>query len=129
MRTLRIIMAVSILLLALVACGGGEEGGAPVSPTTPTETGPAQGGTTVQVVDIAFKPAELRVRAGATVRWTWEGSLPHTVTGDVGSFDSKTQQKGATFERTFSTPGRIEYYCMVHSSAGGSAQNGVIIVE
>jgi plastocyanin len=42
----------------------------------------------VSVVDFAFEPATLEVPVGTTVTWTNNGSRPHTVTADDGSFDS-----------------------------------------
>lgn len=128
-RQLRLIRALTLLTLFLAACGGGGDSGGVVTSPSPTATDAGQGPGKVAVVDIAFQPAEIRIKAGETVQWNWQGNLPHSVTADDGSFDSKVLQKGATFEQTFSRAGRIEYYCQVHSSAGGTAQNGVIIVE
>lgn len=133
----KMLAAAPILTFALVlsACNG-DGGGTTASPTAGTTvpspgpaspTGGAQEGE-VSVVDIDFTPRELNVAVGGTVKWTWEGEMQHSVTADDGSFDSKVQSKGFEFEQTFTTPGRIEYYCQVHSTAEGSTQNGVIIV-
>lgn len=124
-RTFRIASVTAALALVGAACTSGTTAGG--GATTPTTPAPATAG--VDVVDIAFEPAETRVNAGDTVRWEWKGDLSHSVTADDGSFDAGTNDKGHTFERTFDTPGRIEYYCREHSTADGTAQNGVIIVE
>lgn len=122
-------IAMSALLLFLAACGGGADSGGPVSPPPGGTQTAGTSGMQVKVVDIAFNPSEIRVKVGAKVSWVWQGNLPHSVTADDKSFDSDVLQKGASFEQTFTKSGRVEYFCKVHSSAGGTAQNGVIIVE
>lgn len=72
--------------------------------------------------------------AGETVRWVWEGGLPHTVTSDpegsLGSehFDSgfvfpSAEDPKPVFEASFTEPGVYRYHCLVHLE-----QEGVLIV-
>lgn len=95
----------------------------------------AQEGGAVDVVDVAFEPANLTVEAGTTVTWTQTGSLPHTVTADDGSFDSHPDcpgdcmGAGDTFSMTFDTPGEIPYFCKIHGGPGGVGMAGVITVQ
>ena len=88
-------------------------------------TAPAE----VSAVDTAFEPRELAVSPGTTVVWTNEGSLPHTVTADDGSFDSGTLEPGETFQFIFETAGEYPYYCEFHGGPGGEGMAGTIIVQ
>ena len=74
----------------------------------------------VTIVDFAFQPATLEVPVGTTVTWTNQGSAPHTVTADDGSFDSGTLQPGGTFSMTFDTPGTFTYHCEIHPNMMGT---------
>jgi plastocyanin len=93
------------------------------------EGGEEPGGEAVSIVDTAFSPAEITVTPGATVTWTNEGSLPHTVTADGGLFDSGTLEPGDTFSHTFEEPGEYPYYCQFHGGEGGQGMSGVVIVS
>ena len=74
----------------------------------------------VTIVNFAFQPATLEVPVGTTVTWTNQGSAPHTVTADDGSFDSGTLQPGGTFSMTFDTPGTFIYHCEIHPNMMGT---------
>jgi plastocyanin len=127
------------LVLGLVAagCGGDDDSGdsgdsgsaATTEQTTTTEKPAAGSGATagkqveIEVVDIDYDPKSATVPAGATVKWTNTGDLPHTVTKDGGpgeDFDSGTLQPGDTFEQTFDAAGTIDYLCTIHSGQTGS---------
>lgn len=73
-------------------------------------------GSAVAIVDFAFNPTTLSVKAGTSVTWTNTGSAAHTVTADDGSFDSGTVSGGATFTQAFATAGTFTYHCKIHSS-------------
>jgi plastocyanin len=74
----------------------------------------AQESAAVSIVDFAFEPATLEVAAGTTVTWTNNGSAPHTVTADDGSFDSGELAPGASFSFTFESAGSVAYHCNIH---------------
>ncbi|MCX6520160.1 MAG: cupredoxin domain-containing protein [Actinobacteria bacterium] len=76
--------------------------------------GGATGGTAVRIVDFDFQPAVLSVTAGATVTWTNAGQARHTVAATDGAFTSPDLRAGATFQRTFPTPGTFVYICDIH---------------
>lgn len=108
----------SVLALALVA-----------AVLALTHLGAASAATVgVTVADNTFTPGSVTVTAGDTVVWTDSGARPHTVTADDGSFDSGTLSTGATFSRTFDTPGTIPYFCKIHGAAGGIGMSGTIVV-
>ena len=86
---------------------------------------------TVQVgPGIAFSPSTVTVSAGETVIWDFQAF--HTSTSDTASgpevWDSGFLSSG-TFSHTFQTPGTYPYYCQVHSFPGGTAMNGVVVVQ
>lgn len=86
-----------------------------------------QGGTvSVSIVDFAFNPKTITVPVGTTVRWTNNGSAPHTVTSTSSpkAFDSGTLNPGESFEFTFKTAGQFPYRCAIHPS-----MTGMVIVE
>ena len=83
---------------------------------------------TVDVIDNDFDPQTTTITAGESVLWTWTGNQEHNVQADDGSFASPTQTAG-TFAHAFDTPGTYEYFCGIHSTASGTAQNGTVVVE
>lgn len=78
----------------------------------------------VNVQDNQFVAAAVRVQAGGTVRWAWQGNNPHNVTF-AGGPASSTQTEGS-FERDFATAGTFSYLCTVH---GQSMSGTVTVVE
>lgn len=84
-------------------------------------------GASVSMIDNSFSPASLTVTAGELVRWTNNGSLPHTATLN-GVFDSGTLASGGTFSYRFATPGTFRYYCRLHGTAAGLGMAGVVEV-
>jgi len=61
-----------------------------------------------------FDPADLTVKAGATVVWHNGGNQVHTVTADDKSFDSGDKAPGSDWEWKFSAPGQFTYHCTPH---------------
>src|SRR5437762_9540486 len=59
-----------------------------------------------------FAPKVTDVKAGDTVVWHNTGTLQHTVTADA--FDAGPVNPGATWSRTFDTPGVYAYHCTPH---------------
>jgi hypothetical protein len=66
----------------------------------------------------AFNPAEVRVRPGEEVTWTFNDRDPHTVTADNKSFDSGKRQDG-DFRLKFDQPGTYSYHCAIHPDMKG----------
>lgn len=79
----------------------------------------------VKMVDFAFEPKIIKIKAGTTVTWTNEVETPHNV---VISFEgvSPFVTKGSSWSHTFNTVGSFDYYCAPHQSMG---MNGRVIVE
>jgi plastocyanin len=82
----------------------------------------------VSIVGLSFRPNNLTIAVGDTVRWTNNGGS-HDVRSDAGDWTSAIGF--TTFERTFNSVEEIRYHCSVHSSAGlniDSNMNGRINV-
>ena len=102
--------------------GGGGKGGGPVGSVT---AGPgiqfvsAHNGTSDAAVDT--------IAVGATVTWSWTGSLPHSVrsVGSPGFASSGTMTGSGMYAVTFSAPGAYQYDCAVH----GQLMTGTIVVR
>lgn len=108
------------LALVASACGSGgsDDDAAPAA---------AEGGQTVALKLIAFKPERLNVAVGTAVTWKNEDASEHTVTsgavnqGSSGvttaadsKFESGSMKQNAAFSYTFTAPGTYAYFCKIH---------------
>lgn len=80
-------------------------------------------GASVSISDFAFQPDAIEVGAGATVTWTNEDGVPHTVTAgtpDAGgdAFDERVDA-GGTAEVGFDETGTFDYFCAIHPTMTG----------
>jgi plastocyanin len=113
-RTLTIGLAVAAL--GLGACGGSDE---PAASTAPQ----ASGGTTVQIADNSFTPANLKVSAGDTVTFRNDGAIAHTATATEGAdFDSGSIAPGDEFTFTPTEAGTVSYVCTFHPGMQGTIE-------
>ena len=85
---------------------------------TPTPAPPTA--TQIRMAGRVFSPATLTVDAGARVTFLNDDGRDHTATARDGSFDSGIMKTGATFVRTFSTPGTFSYTCLIHPDMTGT---------
>ena len=74
----------------------------------------------------SMNPAVDTIPVGATVTWTWTGTLPHGVrsVGTPSFVSSETHTGSGTYVATFSTAGTYKYDCSVH----GQGMTGTIVV-
>lgn len=71
----------------------------------------------------AFRPADISVPAGTTIRWVNEEAVFHTVTSTNslelkrpnGLFDRSVFRRGQAVEYRFTRPGIYHYYCRPHA--------------
>ncbi|HVX40850.1 MAG TPA: Ig-like domain-containing protein [Gemmatimonadaceae bacterium] len=87
---------------------------ASVAVTVASQSFPTSASVTVE--DYDFAPDSVDILAGGTVTWTWKGAQPHSVTAATGGsgLGSQTQTSG-TYSFKFSTPGKYDYFCSVHT--------------
>lgn len=111
----------ALVLLGLAAgCGDGT--------TYPGDGGPVAT-TSVSVRDNFFQPPNIVVSPGATVTWTWQGSLVHNVTWVASSLSDSPDQATGTFGATMpSSAGTHAYYCTFHGTPT-SGMRGTVRVE
>lgn len=74
----------------------------------------------VEIEDFAFRPAEITIKAGTTVKFGNKDNVSHSVKADDGSWGSASLAKGEEFFFTFTTPGTYTYHCEPHTSMTGT---------
>lgn len=113
--------AAAAVLVALGGCTSSPPAGPPVPQREITveltcATGDEQ-------APCAFRPADVTIRAGGSVRWVNTDAAYHTVTASDsrrqrtpnGLFDAVLDREGDEFTRTFGEPGEYPYYCRPHA--------------
>jgi plastocyanin len=109
---------VAALAAALIVAGCGSSTGSATRAPDPDH---------VELKLIAYRPARLTVRKGATVTWTQRDPGVHTVTSgtvDNGAatvtvhpddrFDSGELPTGRTYSHRFTEAGTYRYFCEIH---------------
>ncbi|MDB5970652.1 MAG: hypothetical protein JWQ90_3102 [Hydrocarboniphaga sp.] len=85
----------------------------------PAESAPAPAAAaSVTIKDFAFSPSTLTVPVGTTVTWTNADGSNHFVA--FPDQKSDRLKMGATYSRTFSSPGVYEYACILHPEMKGT---------
>jgi plastocyanin len=79
---------------------------------------------TVNIEDLKYKPAEIKIKVGETVAWTNNDDREHTITADDNSFKSGPLRTGKTYRHKFTSAGRYPY----HDDHFGRMK-GVVVVE
>jgi plastocyanin len=124
-KLLALILACLALGLVAAGCGGdddsGDSGGDGASKSEEPAGSGGGGAAQVGMQNIQFDPKDLTVKAGETITFTNDESIPHDVhktSGpgeDFSSGDTGGMQEGDTFELTLDEPGEYEYVCKVHA--------------
>ncbi len=132
-----------VAMLTFGACGGGAASGGPAASSNPpaAATNPATASesaatgdaaceptadeNTVAAVmaEIAFDPAEMRVRVGDVIEWTNNDSVPHTATlKDDPACTTANLAGGATGALKFNTAGTYPFFCKIHTQMTGTIE-------
>ena len=146
MKLKPILAPVAVLLalsLAVVGCGGGDDGStttetettsapeetAPESETTseaggnaPAPSGEAVRSEKVEIVEFTYDPDPVTIQEGGKVIWLNQDPAPHTATADDGSFDTGTLEQGKLKSETFKEPGTFTYHCTIHPEMTGTIE-------
>lgn len=76
---------------------------------------------TVVMLNYVFDPATITIKAGTTVIWVNNDSVPHKiVSGSSASdtnpslFSSDNLAQGESYSYTFATVGTFDYFCQIH---------------
>lgn len=121
--------ATLIILLTDDATGGGSAATAPVPADASAQGGVSvQGGpgqaVPVEIVDFAYDPEPITVKAGTEITWTNADSAPHTATAEDDSFDTSDLDQGEMGSATFEQSGSFAYICEFHPF-----MHGTVVVE
>ena len=116
-RLLPIVVSILIMVPLLACSSSYNNTPAPASSTTSPV---ASGGNSVSIANFAFSPTSITIKVGATITWTNNDSVAHTVTSDSGVFDSGNLAAGKSYTYTFSKAGTFPYHCAVHPSMKAS---------
>ncbi len=84
-------------------------------------------GHRVEIRDLAFVPAVIRVEPGDTVYWVNEDLVPHTVTAADSAWDSGELPPGGEFAWIADRFGPILYTCLYHPSMIGRLEPGRLV--
>ena len=104
---------VAVVALALADSRGGSTGGT-------SHVVVSGGAAHLRIVNYAFVPKTLTVRAGTTITVTNNDSTAHTATASSGAFDSGTVKPGQSASFTLRKPGTYSYYCQFHAFMTGT---------
>jgi plastocyanin len=110
-------VGVAAMAVAVTMLSSNRASSAPTIAASAPTTGPAVSQPlTIEIDNFNFKPRELTVNAGSTVKWINHDDVPHTATarGKSPVFDSKMLDTDDRFSFTFRNPGTYSYYCKVH---------------
>jgi plastocyanin len=79
-------------------------------------------GALVRMVSpLTFAPGSVTIKAGQYVTWRNDDATNHTTTEDTGpTWNSGALAPGASFQRSFSTPGTFTYHCAIHAGMTGT---------
>lgn len=99
------IRIVGILFLAILIPSGCSKS---------SSTNPTPGANEVFIQSFAFNPETITVTVNTTITWTNKDAVAHTVTSDIGIFDSGTINSNATYTHQFTVAGTYNYHCTIH---------------
>ncbi len=74
----------------------------------------------VHIDDFAFGPVSLSVAKGATVTWTNDDGVDHSIVSTDLAFNSENLGHDVTFQHTFTEPGQFAYVCGIHPQMQGT---------
>jgi plastocyanin len=103
----------AVVALALGHSRGASSGG-------PASAVVAAGIAHLRIVNYAFVPQTLTVKAGTTITVTNADGTAHTATAGSGAFDSGTVKPGQSARLTLRKPGTYSYYCQFHAFMHGT---------
>ena len=109
-----VVAALATAALATAGCGSMAAAAAPCTPAIATAVT-----SSIEIAGTSFVPACAKVAPGATITFTNNDGVQHTVTSDAGqpeTFDSGLLNQGAQFVHTFASAETEHIHCNVHPS-------------
>ena len=125
MLGLRHVVAGSLLVIGLVACGeSGGTGSSSASGSSAGSAGANLGTATVKISAtdaLKFDPAQQTAHVGDIVEWDNSGSTGHTVTFDSQpGLSDVSLGGGGTWQVKFTAAGTYAFHCTIHSGMSGT---------
>ncbi|MBS0432425.1 MAG: cupredoxin domain-containing protein [Proteobacteria bacterium] len=81
----------------------------------------AAAGSSIEIRNFHFMPAQLTVPVGAKVTWTNRDEEPHIVVSTGNQFPaSPGLDTGDHYQATFTRPGTYTYFCSIHPQMVGT---------
>jgi plastocyanin len=119
--------------MPLAGCGDDDEDTnastqEPAQQQTATQQETVPAAVSVSIGDNFYKPENVTIQVGQSIKWRNEGAVAHTVTSDSDStvkFDSETLQPKGAYALKPGSRGKLTYYCTIH----GKTQSGTITVN
>jgi plastocyanin len=109
----RLFLAAIAFAVVLAGCGSGDG-----QASSGSSTG---GASAVKIADYLYKPADITVPKGTTVKFTNEDSTPHTATSrEAGVFESGSIDTGKSASVMLEETGSFAYYCLFHPFMKGT---------
>jgi len=115
-------LAVVVGAVVAIAMGGNNS---PTAKQAMTTSSTAIATNHVTIKDYMFSPAVVKVKVGATVTWTNQDSVSHTVTADTVSANAPSSMdiaNGKSYSFTFKTAGTYSYHCFPHPYMHGTVE-------
>ena len=108
----RVAALVAVFAFALLTFADG-------SYATESELVPAAPPTDGKIVEViignfTFAPKDLTIAPGTTVKWVNHDDIPHLVAEKALAFKSQALDTNDSFSFTFTKPGDVEYFCVLH---------------
>jgi plastocyanin len=134
-----ILLAVTVVLLLVCGCtqspttvqpaatvSGTQQTAQQVTVTTipALQTTASVSDNTIRIKNSAFDPASITVKAGSTVRWVNQDSVPHKLQFTDTSFSTQILGASQSESHMFVKPGVYDYICSIHPQ-----MKGTVIVE
>lgn len=73
----------------------------------------------IEIHDLSFYPAQIKVKPGDTVRWVNKDFVPHTATVNNKNWDSKLISVNHQWEIVIYEDTYENYYCIYHPNMTG----------
>ena len=74
----------------------------------------------IKIQEFLFQPNTITINLADSVKWTNQGTFPHTTTSDNNLWNSNTLSSGASFIRRFDKAGKFIYHCSIHPGMVGT---------
>jgi plastocyanin len=140
MRSVLVLLIITLLLILTCGCSGSTPAQPTVAPTSAPVTPPpvittthptpvvtpsrtaSVSDNTITIVKNTFKPANMTVNVGSTVRWVNTDDFPHRIEFADKAFSTSTYLLGASqsASQRFDHAGTYDYSCMIHPSMQGT---------